>query len=288
MKSMISAHDVSKFYGDFPALTDMSFEIKPGSIVGLIGPNGAGKTTLLKAIFGLTPYQGDLEVNGLSPRKQHVALMHQMCFIADVAILPVWMKVSQALEFVAGVHPKFDRKKAEGLLAKTGIGMHQRVRQLSKGMIVQLHLALVMAIDVDLLILDEPTLGLDIIHRKQFYDSLLNDYYTDKKTIVITTHQVEEIESLLTDIMIVNRGRMKLDMSIEDYRERFSEIVVPQVDDPRLKELQPIYQAKQLTGTKMIFRDADVEALAKIADVSVPSISDVFVATVKNDEEKVA
>lgn len=286
MKSMIAAQHVSKFYGDFQALADVSFEIKPGSIVGLIGPNGAGKTTLLKAIFGLTPYQGDLEVNGLSPRKQHVALMHQMCFIADVAILPAWMKVVQALEFVAGVHPKFDRIKAENLLAKTGIGMHQRVRQLSKGMIVQLHLALVMAIDVDLLILDEPTLGLDIIHRKQFYDSLLNDYYTDNKTIVITTHQVEEIESLLTDLMIVDHGRVKLDMSIEDYRDQFSQIVVSSVDDPRLEQLKPIYQAKQLAGTKMIFREADVDSLAKIATVSVPSISDVFVAIVKNEEVK--
>ncbi len=284
MKSMISARHLSKHYGDLLALSDVSFDVKPGSIVGLIGPNGAGKTTLLKAVFGLTTYQGSLNINGLSPRRQHVALMNQMCFIADVATLPSWMSVAQAIDFVAGVHPKFNRSKAKELLAKTGIHDQQRVRQLSKGMVVQLHLALVMAIDVDLLILDEPTLGLDIIHRKQFYNSLLNDYYDEQKTIVITTHQVEEVENLLTDLLVIDRGEIKLDISIDDYQQRFSQIIVPNCEDQRLESLKPIYQCKHLMGTQLIYCDVDREQLSQVAAVTVPSISDVFLATVSSEE----
>lgn len=286
MKSMISASEVSKQYGDLMALDRVSFAIRPGSIVGLIGPNGAGKTTLLKAIFGLTPYEGELVVNGLSPRKQHVALMHQMCFIADVAILPAWMKVYQTLAFVEGVHPKFCRAKALSLLEKTGIALQRKVSDLSKGMVVQLHLALVMAIDVDLLVLDEPTLGLDIMHRKMFYDRLMTDYYTEQKTIVITTHQVEEIESLLTDLLILDRGRIKLDIDIDSYRQRFSQLVVSQSAAEQVQHLQPIYAAKQLSGIKLLFDGVDSNELAQYGEVSVPSISDVFLARVTRGESE--
>lgn len=286
MKSMISAHEVSKQYGDLLALAGISFSIKPGRIVGLIGPNGAGKTTLLKAIFGLTPYQGELVVNGLSPRKQHIALMQQMCFIADVAILPAWMKVHQALSFVEGVHPKFCRDKAQQFLEKTGIQLQSKVSELSKGMVVQLHLALVMAIDVDLLVLDEPTLGLDIMHRKLFYERLMTDYYNEQKTIVITTHQVEEIENLLTDLIILDRGQIKLDIDLETYRQRFSQVVVPQAKAVELDALSPIYKAQQLSGVKMLFDGVDRDALAQYGDVSIPGISDVFLAQVSRGEQQ--
>ncbi|MDF1761274.1 MAG: ABC transporter ATP-binding protein [Coxiellaceae bacterium] len=280
MKTIIQAEHVSKHYGDFPALSDVNFAIKPGSIVGLIGPNGAGKTTLLKAIFGLTPYQGDLVVNGLSPTKQHVALMHQMCFIADVATLPRWMKVSQAIDFVEGVHPKFHRQKAMGFLTKTSIPLDKRIKELSKGMTVQLHLALVMAIDVNLLILDEPTLGLDILYRKKFYDSLLNDYYSEHKTIVITTHQVEEVEAILTDLIIIDKGEIKLDISIDEYRDQFSEVMVAAADQTAIQALNPIYSCKQLSGMKYIFHNADKQQLQQLGEVTVPSVSDVFLAMV--------
>ncbi|MDF1796487.1 MAG: ABC transporter ATP-binding protein [Coxiellaceae bacterium] len=280
MKTIIQADHISKHYGDFPALSDVNFAIKPGSIVGLIGPNGAGKTTLLKAIFGLTPYQGELVVNGLSPCKQHVALMHQMCFIADVATLPRWMKVSQALSYVEGVHPKFQREKAMALLSKTSIPMDKRIKALSKGMTVQLHLALVMAIDVNLLILDEPTLGLDILYRKKFYDSLLNDYYNEHKTIVITTHQVEEVEAILTDLIVIDKGNIKLDISLDAYRDEFSELMVTTADQAAVQALKPIYSTKQLSGTKYIFRNADKQQLQQLGELSVPNVSDVFVAMV--------
>ncbi|MDF1654389.1 MAG: ABC transporter ATP-binding protein [Coxiellaceae bacterium] len=280
MKTIIQAEHISKHYGDFQALSDVNFAIKPGSIVGLIGPNGAGKTTLLKAIFGLTPYQGELMVNGLSPTKQHVALMHQMCFIADVATLPRWMKVSQAISYVEGVHPKFQREKAMGFLNKTNIPLDQRIKALSKGMMVQLHLALVMAIDVNLLILDEPTLGLDILYRKKFYDSLLNDYFNEHKTIVITTHQVEEVEAILTDLIVIDRGCIKLNVSIDDYREQFSELVVTSADQASIQALKPIYSSKQLSGTKYIFRNADKQQLQQLGEVTVPNVSDVFLAMV--------
>ena len=258
----------------------MSFAIKPGSIVGLIGPNGAGKTTLLKAIFGLTPYQGELVVNGLSPTRQHVALMHQMCFIADVATLPRWMKVSQAIDFVEGVHPKFQREKAMGFLNKTSIPLDKRIKELSKGMTVQLHLALVMAIDVNLLILDEPTLGLDILYRKKFYDSLLNDYYNEHKTIVITTHQVEEVEAILTDLIIIDKGSIKLDISTDDYRDQFSEVLVTTADQAAIEALKPIYSCKQLSGMRYIFRHVDKQQLQQWGEVTVPSVGDVFLAMV--------
>ncbi len=286
MKTIIQAQQVNKFYGDFRALADINFAIKPGSIVGLIGPNGAGKTTLLKAIFGLTPYQGELVVNGLSPSKQHVALMHQMCFIADVATLPRWMKASQAIDYVEGVHPKFNRSKALGFLEKTNIPMDARVKTLSKGMTAQLHLALVMAIDVNLLILDEPTLGLDILYRKKFYDSLLNDYYNENKTIVITTHQVEEVESILTDLMIIDRGQIKLDISTDDYRDEFSQLTVVTPNVQAIEQLKPIYETKTLTGTTYIFRNADKQKLQQLGEMSIPSVSDVFLALIESGEQK--
>src|ERR1700740_83471 len=222
----IEARGLRKAFGTTIAVDSIDLRVEEGRILGLIGPNGAGKTTALNAILGLTPYQGELRVLGRHPWPDRAALMRAVCFIADVAILPRWMRVSQALDYVAGVHPRFDRAKAQGFLAKTTIPRASKISQLSKGMVVQLHLALVMAIDARLLVLDEPTLGLDILYRKQFYDSLLNDYFDRSRTIVVTTHQVEEIQNVLTDVMFINRGRIVFNRSMEEFEARYLEVML--------------------------------------------------------------
>jgi ABC-2 type transport system ATP-binding protein len=281
MSAVISASGLSKQYKTTLALDKVSFQIEPGRIVGLIGPNGAGKTTALKAILGLTEFTGELNVLGFDPRRQRDQLMGEVCFIADVAVLPRWIKVSQAVDFVAHVHPRFDRAKCEAFLARTKLQPNQRVRQLSKGMIVQLHLALVMAIDARLLILDEPTLGLDILYRKQFYQSLLEDYFDENKTIIVTTHQVEEVEHILTDLMFIRDGKIVLDADMDAIGERFIEVMVnaPQADAARA--LKPLDE-RQVFGKCIFLFDGVARAqLEALGETRRPSISDLFVATMK-------
>jgi len=283
MSTVIEAQGMSKSYGNFNALDDISFAVQPGSIVGLIGPNGAGKTTTLKALLGLIQFDGDLSVLGADPRKERHSLMESLCFIADVGVLPRWLKVSNALDYAAGVHPKFNRQRAEEILAATNIPMNKRVKQLSKGMVTQLHLSLVMAIDVELLILDEPTLGLDILYRKSFYESLLNDYCDKQTSIIISTHQVEEIESLLTHLLFIDKGKIILDSAMDDLASQYGEVLVSPDDWVRAEALAPIYSRDLLGKKAMIFEDAAAADLAVLGDVSVPSVADLFVAKMRNN-----
>ena len=274
----IEARGLRKNFGSTVALDGLDFQVEEGRIVGLIGPNGAGKTTALNAIIGLTPFQGELRVLGRDPWAERDQLMRDVCFIADVAVLPRWIRVSQALDYVAGVHPRFDRAKAEGFLAKTSIQHASKVRELSKGMVAQLHLALVMAIDAKLLVLDEPTLGLDILYRKQFYDSLLNDYFDRSRTIVVTTHQVEEVQHVLTDLMFVNRGRIVLSCSMEEFEARYAELIVHPDRAGEARALKPISERQVLGRNILLFDRADRRQLAALGEVRTPSIADVFVA----------
>jgi ABC-2 type transport system ATP-binding protein len=274
----IEAQGLRKAYGAKVALNGIDLRVEEGRILGLIGPNGAGKTTALNAILGLTPYQGELRVLGRNPWTERDRLMREVCFIADVAVLPRWLRVSQALDYVAGVHPRFDRAKAERLLARTDIRRSSRVRELSKGMVTQLHLALVMAIDARLLVLDEPTLGLDLLYRKQFYDALLNDYFDHSRTIVVTTHQVEEIQHILTDVMFVNHGRIVLDCSMEDFEARYAELMVRPEQAAEARALGPIHERQVFGRSILIFDRADRERLAALGEVRTPSIADLFVA----------
>ncbi len=281
MSNIVEASGVSKSYGDFHALVDVSFSIRPGSIVGLIGPNGAGKTTTLKCLLGLCVFEGSLSVLDQDPRHARHKIMERVCFIADVGVLPRWMRVNHALEYVEGVHPGFDRSLAKELLAETKIGARQKIGSLSKGMVTQLHLALVMAIDADLLVLDEPTLGLDILYRKEFYDRLLNDYYDGQRSIIISTHQVEEIEKLLTHLLFINAGKIVLDIAMDDLAERFIEVLVhpDQVDSARA--LGPFYEREILGRRGFLFEDGQREALEKLGETHVPSVSDLFVAKMR-------
>jgi ABC-2 type transport system ATP-binding protein len=282
MSAVITAHGLRKVYRNKPALDGTEFEIGPGKIIGLIGPNGAGKTTALKAILGLIPFEGDLKVLGRDPRTERDALMNDVCFIADVAVLPRWIRVSEAIDFVAGVHPRFDRAKCERFLANTKLNPKLRVREMSKGMIVQLHLALVMAIDARLLVLDEPTLGLDILYRKQFYQRLLEDYFDEQKTIIITTHQVEEIEHILTDVMFIRDGKIVLDATMESLGERYVEVLVnsDRTDDARA--MNPIDERALPFGkTVMLFDGVPQARLAELGETRIPGLSDLFVATMK-------
>ena len=283
MSTVIEAQGMSKSYGNFNALDDISFAIQPGSIVGLIGPNGAGKTTTLKALLGLIEFEGHLSVLGADPRKGRHSLMESVCFIADVGVLPRWLKVSNALDYAAGVHPKFNRQRAEEMLAVTNIPMNKRVKQLSKGMVTQLHLSLVMAIDVELLILDEPTLGLDILYRKSFYESLLNDYCDKQTSIIISTHQVEEIESLLTHLLFIDKGKIILDSPMDDLASQYGEVLVSPDDWTRAEALVPIYSRDLLGKKAMIFENVAADDLATLGDVSVPSVADLFVAKMRNN-----
>lgn len=281
MTQLVSARGLTKNYGDLKALNDVSFNIEEGRIVGLIGPNGAGKTTALKAILGLTPFDGELEVMGLDPRRQRAEVMQHVCFIADVAVLPRWMRVSQALYLVEQVHPRFDRSKAEEFLQRTDVRLKSKISSLSKGMVTQLHLALVMAIDARLLVLDEPTLGLDILFRKEFYRLLLNDYFDGKRTILITTHQVEEIEHLLTDLMFVNQGKLVLNSPMDDLAERYAEVAVHPDKADELRALGPISEQQSFGRTIMLFEDKPRDRFKGYGEVRTPNIADLFVAKMK-------
>jgi len=274
----IEARGLRKAYDTNIALDGINLRVEEGRIVGLIGPNGAGKTTALNAILGLTLYQGELRVLGRDPWTERERLMRDVCFIADVAVLPRWMRVSQALEYVAGVHPRFDRAKAESFLAKTTIRRESRVRELSKGMVTQLHLALVMAIDARLLVLDEPTLGLDILFRKQFYDSLLNDYYDGNRTILVATHQVDEIEHVLTDLVFIDRGRIVFNRSMEEVESCYLEVMVHPEKVAAARALKPIQERQGLGRSILLFEGADRQQLAGLGEVRTPSIADLFVA----------
>jgi ABC-2 type transport system ATP-binding protein len=280
--TIIEARGLRKAFGSTIALDGIDLRVGEGRILGLIGPNGAGKSTLLNAILGLTPYQGELRVLGRDPWTDRDQLMRDVCFIADVAVLPRWIRVSQALDYVAGVHPRFDRAKAAGFLAKTAIRSGSKVRELSKGMVTQLHLALVMAIDAKLLVLDEPTLGLDILFRKQFYDSLLNDYFDRSRTIIVTTHQVEEVQHVLTDLMFIDRGRVVLASSMEELESRYVEATVNPEHVAAARALGPI-QERQLFGRSILLFDrCNRQQLAALGDVRTPSIADLFVAVMGN------
>jgi len=278
----IEARGLRKTFGTTVALDGVNLRVEEGRILGLIGPNGAGKTTALNAILGLTPYEGELKVLGRDPWAHRDELMRDVCFIADVAVLPRWIKVWQALDYVAGVHPRFDRAKAEGFLAKTTIQRSSKVRELSKGMVTQLHLALVMAIDARLLVLDEPTLGLDILFRKQFYDSLLNDYFDRSRTIVVTTHQVDEIQDVLTDVMFIDRGRIIFGCSMEDFESRYAEVMVKPEQAAAARALKPIYERQALGRSVMLFDRVDRQQLTALGEVRTPSIADLFVAVMSN------
>jgi ABC-2 type transport system ATP-binding protein len=276
--NVVEARGLRKSFGKTIALDGVDLHIEAGRILGLIGPNGAGKSTALHAILGLTPYQGELKVLGRDPWTERDQLMRDVCFIADVAVLPRWLRVSQALDYVAGVHPRFDRAKADGFLAKTSIKRTSKVGQLSKGMVTQLHLALVMAIDAKLLVLDEPTLGLDLLYRKQFYDSLLNEYFDSTRTVVVTTHQVEEVEHVLTDVMFIQRGRIVLASTMEAFEARYQEVMVHPEQVAAARALKPIHERQVFGRSVLIFAGIDRPQLAALGEVRTPSIADLFVA----------
>jgi ABC-2 type transport system ATP-binding protein len=278
----IEALGLRKTFGTTVALDGVDLRVEEGRILGLIGPNGAGKSTALNAILGLTPYQGELRVLGRDPWTERDQLTRDVAFIADVAVLPRWIRVSQVLDYVAGVHPRFRRDRAEGFLAKTTVRRSSKVRELSKGMVTQLHLALVMAIDPRLLVLDEPTLGLDILVRKQFYDSLLNDYFDRSRTIVVTTHQVEEIQDVLTDVMFINRGRIVFGCSMEDFEARYVEVMVSPEHLAAARALRPIHERQVFGRSILLFDRVDRQQFAALGEVRTPGIADLFVAVMGN------
>ena len=286
MSTVLSARGLTKRYGKRVAVDGVDFDIPAGRIVGLIGPNGSGKTTTLKAALGLVPFEGELSVLGFDPRTQRDELMKDVCFIADVAILPRWLRVKDAVDFVSGVHPRFDRSKAERYIAHTKLRPGMKVKEMSKGMIVQLHLALVMAIDAKLLVLDEPTLGLDIIYRKQFYQNLLEDYFDEKKTVIITTHQVEEVEHILTDLLFIRDGKIVLSASMDEIGERYMEVMVPAEKIPAANALAPL-DKRTVFGKSVMLFDANAPGgvsraqLAQLGETRNPSVADLFVATMK-------
>jgi ABC-2 type transport system ATP-binding protein len=278
----IEARGLRKSFGATIALDGVNLRVEEGRILGLIGPNGAGKTTALNAILGLTQFQGELRVLGRDPWTERDQLMRDVCFIADVAVLPRWIRVSQTLDYVAGVHPRFDRAKAEGFLTKTEIRQGNRVRELSKGMVTQLHLALIMAIDAKLLVLDEPTIGLDILYRKQFYDALLNDYFDRSRTILVTTHQVEEVQHVLTDLMFMSRGRIVFDCGMEDFESRYLEVTVNPEKVAAARALRPIYEQQVFGRSILLFDRVDRQQLGALGEIRTPNIADVFVAVMSN------
>lgn len=281
MSSVLTATALSKHYGKQAAVDHINLNIEPGRIVGLIGPNGSGKTTTLKAALGLIPFEGELKVLGFDPRTQRDDLMKEVCFIADVAVLPRWIRVREVIDFVEGVHPKFNRKKAQDYLAKTKLKPSMKVKEMSKGMIVQLHLAIVMSIDAKLLVLDEPTLGLDILYRKQFYQNLLEEYFDENKTIIVTTHQVEEIEHILSDLIFIREGKITLNTSMDEIGERFNEVMVSSENYAAAKALDPIDERTVFGKTVFLFDGVDRGVLSKLGDLKTPGIADLFVATMK-------
>ena len=280
--AIIEARGLRKSFGSVHALDGIDLRVEEGRILGLIGPNGAGKSTAINAILGLTPYQGELRVLGRDPWAARYRLMLDVAFIADVAVLPRWLRVSQALDYMAGIHPRFDRAKAQRLLARTAIAPASRVRELSKGMVTQLHLALVMAIDARLLVLDEPTLGLDILYRKQFYDALLGDYFDRTRTILVTTHQVEEIQNVLTDFVFLHRGRIALGCSMEDFEARYAEVTVHPERLAAARALKPVGERQVFGRSTLLFEQVDRGRLAELGEVRTPGIADLFIATIGN------
>jgi ABC-2 type transport system ATP-binding protein len=280
MSSLIEARGLTKKYGARIALDHVDFAVQPGRIVGLIGPNGAGKTTALRAILGLASYEGELAVLGREPFRERAALMSEATFIADVAVLPGWLRVQQAVAFAAGVHPRFRAERAQELLAKAQIGAERRIGELSKGMKTMVHLALTMAIDARLLVLDEPTLGLDILARRGFYDALVNDYMDETRTILITTHQVEEVENLLTDVLFIDKGRIVLDCSLEDIAARYAALAVTDDEVAAARAEKPFYERPMLGKRVLYFERPDFARLAALGQVLTPSVADLFVAKV--------
>ncbi len=281
MSTVINAQGLAKHYGPVSALNGASFKVDAGRIVGLIGRNGAGKTTALKSILGLTQCSGELAVLDLDPRRQRDALMQQVCFIADTAVLPRWLRVDRAVEFMAGVHPRFQRARAEEFLAQTTIRATSRIGELSKGMVTQLHLALILAIDARLLVLDEPTLGLDLLYRRQFYDTLLNDYFDHDRTILLTTHQVEEVENLLTDVLFIDQGRIVLDSTVEELGTRFAQLQVAPAQLAAARALGPMHERELMGRYVLLFENRDRAALEPLGEVGTPSVADLFVARVQ-------
>ena len=281
MTSLVTARNVSKHYGAVRAVDDVSFDIEKGKIVGLFGPNGAGKTTLLKGLLGLTDCKGELSVLGLDPFRQRKKLMQNICFIADVAVLPRWIKVSQLLDFMQRIHPNFSRQRADDMLGRTKVRRDAKVRELSKGMVTQLHLSIITAIDAKLLVLDEPTIGLDIIFRKEFYSNLLNDYFDEQRTILITTHQVEEVENLLTDIMFINDGKILLDESMESFGDNYVELMTSGEDAVKARGLGPIAEHEIFGKSVLLFEGVSRDNLEGLGELRAPSVADLFVAKVK-------
>jgi len=278
MNSIIKAKGLSKHYGNFRALDNVEINIGAGRIVGLIGPNGAGKTTALRCLLGLSSFQGELSVLGRNPKKERMELLRDVAYIADTAVLPRWITVSQLLEYMNGAHPKFERSKAVSFLDQTEIQLGHKVKQLSKGMVTQLHLALAISIDAKLLVLDEPTLGLDILYRKKFYQQLTNDYFDEERTILITTHQIEEVEHLLTDLMFIKKGAVILDMDMDAVMDSFVELEVSDSDIQQAQALNPISERSILGGSAFIFENADTDKLAQLGNFKTPSIADLFIA----------
>ncbi|HEU5468934.1 MAG TPA: ABC transporter ATP-binding protein [Steroidobacteraceae bacterium] len=281
MTDLIAARGLGKSFGSTRALDNVNFRVRPGRIVGLIGPNGAGKTTALKALLGLTRFEGELSVLGLDPYRQRHRLMQDVCFIADVAVLPRWIRVSQLIDFVSGTHPRFRREICDQFLARTDIKRTSRVKELSKGMVTQLHLALVMAIDAKLLVLDEPTLGLDILMRKQFYETLLNEYFDEQRTILVTTHQVEEIEHILTDLLFIDRGRIVLDAAMDEVQESYAHVAIRPELLAAARTLKPVAERQGLGRTHMLFKGVERAELERLGEVGVPSVADLFVAVIQ-------
>ena len=278
MSNIIEAKGLGRSFGDIRAVDQIDFTVPAGAVVGLVGPNGAGKTTLLRALLGLTEYQGDLDVLGCSPRRERAQLMQQVCFIADTAVLPRWMRVDQLLDYVAGVHPRFDREQAEAYLAGTEVKPSRRIRELSKGMMVQLHLALVMAIDASLLILDEPTLGLDILFRKRFFEQLISDYYDEERTIIISTHQVDEVQHILTHVMFLNHGKLVMSKPMEEIEQQFVQLHAVGESAVKAQGIPHLGSHSILGGKALIYEGIDRESLAPLGELRTPSVSDLFVA----------
>ena len=283
MNPVISARGLTKRFGRTLAVDHIDIDIPPGRIVGLIGPNGAGKTTALKAILGLATFEGELSVLGKNPARDRAALMEDVCFIADVAVLPRWIRVWQLIDLTEQLHPRFSREKCLEYLAHTKITQEHKVKQLSKGMVAQLHLSLVMAIDARLLVLDEPTLGLDILYRKQFYTNLLNDYFDEQRTILITTHQVEEVEHILTDLVFIKDGKIALDATMDEVQERYAELMVSEQNAEQARKLGPLYERVLFGRHIFLYEGADRAQLAELGEIHTPSVADLFVATMQED-----